>query len=166
MTASARSRPTRGREEERAMGLVGGHATATRRAVVEVLVGSDRLLTAQQILEGARRRAPATGLATVYRTLERLEGAEAVKRATFASGQAGYAYCPPEHHDHAICLECGRLQPLSPCLVARTEVPQGFAVSSHTLDFYGLCAACAAARGATATATAAAAAAATRRRPG
>lgn len=126
-----------------ALRLMGGTTTAARKAIVASLVGAGGLQTPEVLLGRARARVRGVSLATVYRTLERLEAAHALKRVTLPSGEVGYAYCPPGHHEHAICVRCGRLQALRPCLVTETPPVEGFAVTTHVLDFYGVCAACA-----------------------
>lgn len=131
-----------GSDASAVLSRIGGVATAARRAIVEAMLGAGRLQTAEEIRSAAGRGSRGVGLATVYRTLERLDGAGALKRATLSSGQIGYAYCPPEHHEHAICISCGRLRALRPCLVATPHLPDGFTASGHTLDFLGLCARC------------------------
>ena len=130
-----------------ALAALGPASTAPRRAIVEVMLAASRLQTPEELLHEARTRAPATSLATVYRTLERLDAAGRVKRATLASGAVGYGYCATGHHEHAICLRCGQLQPIRPCLVADGPALGGFRVTSHVLDFYGVCARCAAESG-------------------
>ncbi len=129
-------------ETARALARLGGVATTTRRAIIESLLEAGRLQSPETLLRAARTRAPGTSLATVYRTLDRLDAAGALKRATLASGDVGYAYCPTGHHEHAICLRCGRLRPIRPCLISQEPSLEGFAVTSHVLDFYGLCAEC------------------------
>ena len=127
-----------------ALELLGGAPTSARRAIVGSLVAAGGVQTPETLLGRARARARGVSLATVYRTLERLDAAGALKRVTLASGEVGYAYCPPGHHDHAVCVRCGRLQALRPCLVSEAPELEGFTVTSHVLDFYGVCAQCAA----------------------
>jgi len=129
-------------ETARALARLGGTSTSTRRAIIESLLGAGRLQSPETLLREARARAPGTSLATVYRTLDRLDAAGALKRATLASGEIGYAYCPSGHHEHAICLHCGRLQPVRPCLISEEPSLVGFTVTSHLLDFYGVCSEC------------------------
>ena len=131
-------------ETARALDRLGGTATPTRRAIVESLLEAGRLQTPETLLRAARTRAPGTSLATVYRTLDRLDAAGALKRATLASGEIGYAYCPSGHHEHAICLRCGQVRPIRPCLISQEPSLEDFTVTSHLLDFYGVCAQCAA----------------------
>jgi Fe2+ or Zn2+ uptake regulation protein len=126
-----------------ALAIIGPSVTAPRRAILEAMLGSNRVRTPDELLREARLVAPATSLATVYRTLERLGAAGRIKRATLRSGAVGYAYCGTDHHEHAICLGCGRLRPLSPCLISAAPALGGFVVSTHVLDFYGLCERCA-----------------------
>ncbi len=140
---------SRRREADAALAELGHASTAARRAIVEAMIASGRLETPEQLLHDAREKAPATSLATVYRTLERLDAAGRIKRATLASGAVGYGFCGTGHHEHAICLRCGLLQPIRPCLVSDAPDLAGFQVSSHVLDFYGLCARCASEAGAT-----------------
>lgn len=129
-------------EAARALARLGGVATTSRRAIVESLIEAGRLQSADTLLREARTRAPGTSIATVYRTLDRLDAAGALKRATLASGEIGYAYCPSGHHEHAICLRCGRLRPIRPCLISEEPSLEDFTVTSHQLDFYGVCVEC------------------------
>ncbi len=126
-----------------ALTVLGPSVTGPRRAIVEAMLASNRLRTPEDLLREARRADAAISLATVYRTLDRLHIAGRVKRATLSSGAVGYAYCGTGHHEHAICLSCGQLRPLSPCLISGAPAVGGFAVTTHVLDFYGLCERCA-----------------------
>lgn len=125
-----------------ALAVMGGAATGPRRAIVAALLGGDRLQTPDQLLAKARAVSPSTSLATVYRTLERLEAAGRLKRATLASGAVGYAYCAGDHHDHAICTRCGRVVQVEACPSTAWEEPTGFRVAWHDLNFYGTCRSC------------------------
>lgn len=90
-------------------------------------------------------------------TLERLEAAGRLKRATLASGAVGYGYCATGPHEHAICLHCGRLEPIRPCQVADQPAPPDIRVESHVLDICGSCERCSPAAGETVSGTAGAA---------
>lgn len=133
---------TLGREAAAALAALGPSSTAPRRAILEVMLGSSRLQTPDELLGEVRKLAPSTSLATVYRTLERLEAAGRLKRATLASGAVGYGYCATGHHEHAICLRCGKLEPIRPCLVTDQPALPGMRVESHMLDLYGICEQC------------------------
>jgi Fur family ferric uptake transcriptional regulator len=130
------------REAGAALDALGGAVTGPRRAIVDALLSAGRLRTPEQLLAEARAIAPTTSLATVYRTLERLDAAGRVKRATLASGAVGYAYCDAGHHEHAICVRCGRVERVEACIADAWRSPHGFQVDSHVLDFYGTCEDC------------------------
>ncbi len=129
------------RDLDAALGAVGRPLTPARRAIVRALVSASRLRTPEELLAIAREAAPGTSIATVYRTLERLQAAGRIKRARLASGAVGYAFCGPEHHEHAICTTCGAITILATCLTPDPTI-EGFAAASHVLDFYGLCSTC------------------------
>jgi len=50
------------------------------------------------------------GLATVYRVLTQFEQAGLLTRSNFESGKAVYELNEGQHHDHLVCLDCGRVE--------------------------------------------------------
>ncbi len=124
----------------------GGRLTAPRRAVVEIMATTDRLLDPQQVYELARHRHPAIGLVTVYRTLERLEQLGFIQRVHTPSGC--HAFIRSGHgHDHLLlCQACGRverfsgddLDDLTEAIAERT----GYVIREHWLQLFGVCRAC------------------------
>src|SRR5437763_16438916 len=50
------------------------------------------------------------GLATVYRVLTQYEQASILCRGHFESGKAVYELNEGTHHDHLVCLDCGRVE--------------------------------------------------------
>jgi photosynthetic reaction center L subunit len=50
------------------------------------------------------------GLATVYRVLTQFEQAGILKRRNFESGKSVYELDEGQHHDHLVCLQCGRVE--------------------------------------------------------
>ena len=49
------------------------------------------------------------GLATIYRVLTQFEGAGLVIRHHFETGQAVFELERGKHHDHLICVKCGKI---------------------------------------------------------
>ncbi len=140
-TKSTGRPPDRGERDLAALAALGLRVTGPRRAILAALLESTRLVTPEQLLATARASAPATSLATVYRTLERLHAIGRLKRAPLATSAMGYAYCTPGHHDHAICTNCGQLVPIATCPIS-APVIDGFQAASHVVDIYGLCTPC------------------------
>ncbi|HRE29892.1 MAG TPA: transcriptional repressor [Anaerolineales bacterium] len=124
----------------------GGRVTAPRRAVVEILAETDRALNPAEVYELARRRHPAIGLVTVYRTIERLEALRLIERIHQHDGCHAFLRAAQGHEHVLLCERCGRalrfvgddLEDLIRSLQERT----GFIIREHWLQLFGLCPAC------------------------
>ena len=83
------------------------------------------------------------GLATVYRVLTQFETAQLVKRHHFEGGTAVFELNEGEHHDHIICMDCGRVEEFVDCGIERRQNDVasrlGFAIEEHNLILYARC---------------------------
>ncbi|MCB1018142.1 MAG: transcriptional repressor [Acidimicrobiales bacterium] len=124
--------------------------TANRRAVIEVLEGTDRPLTIPEILE----QRPGLAQSSVYRNLAVLEDTGVVHRVHGSDEFARYELTEDltGHHHHLICSGCGVVTDftVSPEVEATLgaafdEVAgaTGFRAEHHRLDLVGRCADCA-----------------------
>ena len=121
--------------------------TAQRVAVAEVVLGSDRHLSAEEIERELRDRGSAVGTATVYRTLEVLVRSGLAVERDFGEGFRRYEPArDAPHHEHLLCTVCGRVTEFRDerlermtTLVAETH---GFARQRHRLVIYGVCRFC------------------------
>jgi Fur family transcriptional regulator, ferric uptake regulator len=124
----------------------GGRMTTQRKTIVAEFERLRRYVTPQELHRKLAASRPRIALATVYRTLEMLEGIGAASRAPRAHGEAAYLFCAPTHHHHAVCTQCGKVDDV-PCgsveRFART-LAKGlrFQLRQHSLEFYGVCARC------------------------
>jgi Fur family ferric uptake transcriptional regulator len=122
------------------------YATSTRKAISALLKAERRYLTAGDIHRLLKASNPKLALSTVYRTLELLADAGSVSARTVPGGEAGYVYCTDEHHHHAICRACGHVDEVDCDAMDRFRQAlldnQSFALDDHSIEFYGLCAAC------------------------
>jgi Fur family ferric uptake transcriptional regulator len=84
---------------------------AARLAVVGVLAEQPCCLTARDIADELRGRGRSTGIASVYRALERLHELGLVSRLDVGDGTARYEPADPsgEHHHHLVCDRCGEV---------------------------------------------------------
>jgi len=127
----------------RRFGEAGFRTGAARRQVIELLEGEHCALTALEI----DRRLPKVGRASVYRTLEQLEGLELVHRVDVGGDTVAYERNDPTgHHHHMVCVRCGRLLPFEDQaleqaihLVAKRAE---FEVSAHDVLLRGTCPRC------------------------
>ncbi|MDQ4055230.1 MAG: transcriptional repressor [Actinomycetota bacterium] len=120
--------------------------TRQRIAVAEVMRSFDDFRSAQEIHELLGRRGEAVGLATVYRTLQRMADAGDVDVLRTESGEAAYRHCSASHHHHLVCRECGAtVEVEGPAVEAWTRSiaeEHGYADVSHTLEIFGTCPGC------------------------
>ena len=121
--------------------------TRQRRAVTEAIASFDDFRSAQEIHELLGERGEAVGLATVYRTLQRLADAGEVDRLLSEDGEAIYRACSRTHHHHLVCRGCGRTVEVEGPAVERwtrsIAAEHGFEQVSHTLEIFGTCPSCA-----------------------
>lgn len=122
-------------------------ATLPRIKVLDVLRHSEtRHMTVEDIYRRLGDQGADIGLATVYRVVAQLEAAGILARHSFDAGRAVYELDHGRHHDHLICVACGRVEEFNdPTIEARQQVvaaEKGFALAEHRLTLYGRCAAC------------------------
>ncbi len=123
-----------------------GRPTRQRRAVAEVLTTFADFRSAQEIHALLAKRGENVGLATVYRTLQRLSEAGEVDMLRTEDGEAIYRLCSATHHHHLVCRACGAtVEVEGPAVEKWTHAiadAHGYADISHTLEIFGTCARC------------------------
>ncbi len=121
--------------------------TAQRLAIAELILGSVRHLSADEVVRELKARKVKVGTATVYRTLELLVRSGLVVERDFAEGFKRFEPARDiPHHEHLICSTCGavrefrdeRLERMT-TLMAEAE---GYTRQGHRLVIYGLCPDC------------------------
>ena len=83
------------------------------------------------------------GLATVYRVLTQFEQAGLLSRNHFEAGRAMFELNEGSHHDHLVCLTCGRVEEFVDAEIEqrqrRIAADKGFMLREHALSLYGEC---------------------------
>ena len=81
--------------------------------------------------------------ATVYRVLTQFEQAGLLVRHHFESGKAVFELNEGKHHDHLVCMQCGRVEefydPEIEKRQAKVARERGFQISEHALYLYADC---------------------------
>lgn len=118
--------------------------TLPRVKILEVLEeNDDRHMTAEAVYRALLERGEEIGLATVYRVLTQFEGAGLVARHHFEGGQAVFELDRGEHHDHIVCLQCGRVEEFVDDTIEACQkkiaAKHGFSIKDHSLIIYGNC---------------------------
>jgi Fe2+ or Zn2+ uptake regulation protein len=124
----------------------GYRLTAARQAVVDVIASSDRILTATQVFDRARRQCDSLGLVTVYRTLAKLEELSLVERVHQPQDCHAYIAATADHQHLLICQECGRAEFFSgdrlEHLMNEVSKTSGYRIAYHWLQLFGTCGEC------------------------
>ncbi|MCB2225738.1 MAG: transcriptional repressor [Desulfarculaceae bacterium] len=129
-----------------ALRAAGHRVTPQRLAVLRVLAESADHPRVETIYERVAQDFPTTSLATVYKTLTMLKGLDQVLELGFAHLGSRYDGRKPIPHAHAVCTRCGAIADpeigsLEP-LAQEMAKSSGYDITSHQLDFFGLCPAC------------------------
>jgi Fur family ferric uptake transcriptional regulator len=122
--------------------------TRQRRLIAEVFFDAGGHVAADQVWDRVRHTDPNVSLATVYRTMKLLTecGLAAPHRFDGTSVRYEPAAEEEEHHDHLICVKCGRIVEFVnesiEALQERVAREAGFVVHHHRMELYGECAGC------------------------
>ncbi|MBU6488095.1 MAG: ferric iron uptake transcriptional regulator [Burkholderiales bacterium] len=123
---------------------IGLKATLPRLKILEIFQRSAvRHLTAEDVYRNLLTEELDIGLATVYRVLTQFEQAGLLSRSNFESGKAVFELNEGSHHDHLVCMDCGRVEEFfDPEIEKRQQKiaeERGFKLQEHALALYGVC---------------------------
>src|SRR3984885_6413862 len=118
--------------------------TLPRLKILEILESSQtRHLSAEDIYRSLLESNEDIGLATVYRVLTQFEAAGLVTRHHFEDGMAVFEINHGTHHDHIVCLDCGRVEEFMDSGIedrkGAVAKKLGFEIRDHSLIIYGHC---------------------------
>lgn len=127
--------------ELKSMGL---KATLPRMKILDIFQERrQRHMSAEDVYRELLAEHHDIGLATVYRVLTQFEQAGILKRSNFESGKAIYELDEGSHHDHLVCLQCGRVEEFYDAEIEsrQQQIAQqrGFALQEHALALYANC---------------------------
>ena len=119
-------------------------ATLPRIKILEVFQHTKRRhMTAEDVYKSLLPEGSDIGLATVYRVLMQFEQAGLLSRSNFESGKSVFELNEGQHHDHLVCLSCGRVEEFfDPQIEQRQRAiaaTRGFELQDHSLALYANC---------------------------
>lgn len=119
-------------------------ATLPRIKILEIFQKTaQRHMTAEDVYKALLTEGADIGLATVYRVLTQFEQAGLLSRNHFESGKAVFELNEGHHHDHLVCLNCGRVEEFfDPAIEERQHAiakERGFELQEHSLALYASC---------------------------
>ncbi len=123
---------------------IGLKATGPRLRILELFQTSGvRHLSAEDVYRQLLSEKIEVGLATVYRVLTQFEHAGLLERRHFESGKAVFELNEGAHHDHLVCLQCGRIEEFYDPEIERRQKKiakeRGFTLHDHSLSLYADC---------------------------
>jgi len=118
--------------------------TVPRVRIMEILVDhAEQHLSAEDVYRALLDAGDEVGIATVYRVLTQFEAAHLVVRHNFEGGHAVYELDSGEHHDHIVCLDCGKVTEFFDESIENKQqsiaADNGFKLADHSLVLYGHC---------------------------
>ena len=128
-------------QDLKSMGL---KATLPRLKILDMFEsGRVRHLSAEDLYKMLLSDGMDIGLATVYRVLTQFEQAGLLTRHHFESGKAVFELNEGGHHDHLVCMQCGRVEEFHDPEIEkrqqRVAKDRGFTLSDHSLYLYADC---------------------------
>jgi len=123
---------------------IGLKATLPRRKILELFETSKvRHLSAEDVYKTLIGEGIDVGLATVYRVLTQFEQAGLLSRQHFETGKAVFELNQGGHHDHLVCLQCGRVEEFYDSEIEQRQSDitrqRGFQLRGHSLALYADC---------------------------
>ncbi|MBA1443349.1 MAG: ferric iron uptake transcriptional regulator [Chromatiales bacterium] len=118
--------------------------TLPRVKILELLEASvPRHVSAEDVYKMLLEKGEEIGLATVYRVLTQFEAAGLVTRHNFEEGHAVFELDRGEHHDHIVCVLCGKVEEFMDATIEERQkeiaAEHGFEMEDHSLIIYGRC---------------------------
>lgn len=125
---------------------LGLKATLPRIKILHILENAAEHLSAEKIYHILSGMGDEIALATVYRVLTQFEEAGLIIKHHFDADHSVFELNKGEHHDHLVCLKCGRIDEFfDETIEARQLVvakAHGYQITHHTMYLYGLCQSC------------------------
>lgn len=119
-------------------------ATLPRLKVLEMFQKTtQRHMSAEDVYKMLLVEGADVGLATVYRVLMQFEQAGILSRNHFESGKAVFELNEGKHHDHLVCIDCGRVEEFYDAEIEQRQrsvaQTRGFELQDHALALYAVC---------------------------
>lgn len=123
---------------------IGLKATLPRLKILNLFENSPvRHLAAEDVYKVLINEGMDIGLATVYRVLTQFEQAGLLIRHHFESGKAVFELNQGGHHDHLVCMQCGRVEEFFDAEIERRQIKiakeRGFTIHDHSLHIFADC---------------------------
>ncbi|KOR32486.1 ferric uptake regulator [Achromatium sp. WMS3] len=118
--------------------------TAPRKMILDILINSPHYhFSAENLYSTLKEYGHSIGIATIYRVLAQFENAGLVTRHQFGGTIAYFELTQPGHHDHLMCLTCGKIIEFRDDEIEHLQKEvankHGLTLTAHTLYIFGTC---------------------------
>ncbi len=117
--------------------------TRQRLVIAEIFFRNEGHPNIDELYDIVKRDDPSIGQATVYRTLKLLVDSGLANQSNFGDGTTRYESAGGEHHDHIICVDCGRIVEFRNDTIEHLQKQiaedNGFDIVDHEMVIYGRC---------------------------
>jgi Fur family ferric uptake transcriptional regulator len=132
------------RDNNQELKNAGLKVTLPRIKILEILQKpNNQHISAEDVYKILLEHNDEIGLATVYRVLNQFDDAGIVTRHHFEGGKSVFELTGTEHHDHLVCLKCGKVvefhNEIIESLQCEVAVENGIKLTHHSLYLYGEC---------------------------
>lgn len=134
-------------DESQQLKEVGLKITMPRLKILQILEQStEHHMSAEHVYKTLLEMGEDVGLATVYRVLTQFEAAGLIHRHNFEGGFSVFELSQGDHHDHLVCIKCGRVAEFFDELIEQRQkiiaAHAQFKMTHHALNIYGICSNC------------------------
>lgn len=121
--------------------------TPQREAILDLFLKTERHVSTDEFYRLVRKRYPRIGYSTVFRTMKRILDSGIAREVDFGDGIVRYEHrMDHEHHDHLICLGCGRFIEVMSLRIEQLQEElakrHNFNVVKHKMELFGYCKNC------------------------
>ena len=122
--------------------------TTQRELILKIIYDNNGHFTPEDIYNLIKENHPSVklGIATIYRTLTLLEEAYIVSSISFGTQGKKYEFGLKEHHDHLVCLNCGKIEEFIDEIIEKQQEKVAerfnFKMTNHTMKILGTCSTC------------------------
>ncbi|MGP1958627.1 MAG: ferric iron uptake transcriptional regulator [Arsenophonus sp. NC-CH8-MAG3] len=131
-------------DNTKALKNAGLKVTLSRLKILEVLQEPEyHHVSAEDLYKKLIDMGEEIGLATVYRVLNQFDDVGIITRHNFEGGKSVFELTQQNHHDHLICLDCGKVIEFSDesIDIRQKNIAErhGIKLSNHSLYLFGHC---------------------------
>ncbi|MFT6986311.1 MAG: Fur family ferric uptake transcriptional regulator [Psychromonas sp.] len=128
--------------ESEALKEAGLKVTSPRVKILRLLqLPKNQHISAEDLYKKLLAQGDEVGVATVYRVLNQFDDAGIVTRHHFEGGKSVFELANQHHHDHLVCLKCGKVIEFNDDLIEQQQKliaqKHGIKLTNHSLYLYG-----------------------------